>query len=61
MEVDDTEKEVGGVARALAAAKALGKAQGDNSSNDLKGITDGLGELDMDHYDDEDDGICFIQ
>lgn len=59
--MDDTEKEVGGVARALAAVKALGKAHGDNSSNDLKGIIDALRELDMDHYDDEDDGICVSQ
>ncbi|KAH7658808.1 periodic tryptophan protein 1 [Dioscorea alata] len=57
MEMDGTEKEVGGVARALAAVKALGKAQGDNSSYDLKGTIDALGELDMDHYDDEDDEI----
>ncbi|KAJ0962568.1 hypothetical protein J5N97_027690 [Dioscorea zingiberensis] len=57
MEVDDSQIEVGGAARALAAAKALGKAQGDKSPNELQGITDGLGELDMDHYDEEDDEI----
>ncbi|KAJ4798261.1 Transducin/WD40 repeat-like superfamily protein [Rhynchospora pubera] len=46
------------VSQALAAAKALNNDQeGDQSSAFVQNISDGLRELDMDHYDDEDGGI----
>ncbi|KAJ4769193.1 Transducin/WD40 repeat-like superfamily protein [Rhynchospora pubera] len=46
------------VLQALAAAKALNDdQQGDQSSAFVQNISDGLRELDMDHYDDEDGGI----
>ncbi|XP_073143509.1 uncharacterized protein [Henckelia pumila] len=41
---------------ALAAADALGKAPS-NSKLETDGLTDALKELDMDNYDDEDDGV----
>ncbi|XP_074558735.1 uncharacterized protein LOC141814695 [Curcuma longa] len=44
------------VVHALAAAKALSN-KGDKSSSCFPDIADGLRELDMDHYDEEDDGI----
>lgn len=46
------------VAHALAAAKALSN-KGDKSSSCFPDIADSLQELDMDHYDDEDDGTEF--
>ncbi|KAG9450911.1 hypothetical protein H6P81_010876 [Aristolochia fimbriata] len=49
----DAAKAVHEVSHALTAANALGK----NSSNGFPDITDALKELDMDHYDEEDDGI----
>ncbi|URE43054.1 Periodic tryptophan protein 1 [Musa troglodytarum] len=52
----DTSKEADEVAHALAAAEALSNNQGDKSS-DFQDIADGLRELDMDNYDDEDDDI----
>lgn len=55
MDVDNL-KEVDEVAHALAAAKALGKDQVTKSSADLQDISDILRELNMDHYDDEDEG-----
>ncbi|OMO56219.1 hypothetical protein COLO4_35734 [Corchorus olitorius] len=48
----ETEKQPSEVAQALAVADALGK-----SGTQMDDLTDGLKELDMEHYDDEDDGI----
>lgn len=48
----DAAKDTDEVAHALAAAGALGKTPGNN----FEDITDGLKELDMEHYDEEDDG-----
>ncbi|KAG5514458.1 hypothetical protein RHGRI_035759 [Rhododendron griersonianum] len=46
------------VSQALAAADALGKAsKSTTSSSNFQDITDGLQELNMEDYDDEDDGI----
>ena len=55
MEVDGLEDddEVDEVAQARAAAKALGKSGGSAALGD---ISDGLAELNMDAYDEEDDG-----
>ena len=45
------------VAHALAAADALGKGSKSTSSkSNFEDITDGLRELDMEHYDEEDNG-----
>eukprot|EP00268_Persea_americana_P054488 TRINITY_DN623_c1_g2_i1.p1 TRINITY_DN623_c1_g2~~TRINITY_DN623_c1_g2_i1.p1 ORF type:complete len:494 (+),score=128.88 TRINITY_DN623_c1_g2_i1:90-1571(+) len=49
----DAAKDTDEVAHALAAAGALGKTPGNN----FEDITDGLKELDMERYDEEDDGI----
>lgn len=51
----DASNEVDEVSIARAAARALGK--GNTSSANFQDITDGLQELDMDNYDEEDDGI----
>ncbi|KAG1342839.1 putative WD repeat-containing protein C17D11.16 [Cocos nucifera] len=51
----DASHEVDEVSIARAAARALGK--GNTSSANFQDITDGLQELDMDNYDEEDDGI----
>nr|DAD22311.1 TPA_asm: hypothetical protein HUJ06_023774 [Nelumbo nucifera] len=54
----DASKQNNEVARALAAADALGRtSKNTNSGTSFEDITDGLKELDMDHYDEEDDGI----
>ena len=53
-EDEDMDMEVDEVAIARAAARALG--QGNTSSANFQDITDGLQELDMDNYDEEDDG-----
>ncbi|XP_031251683.1 periodic tryptophan protein 1 homolog [Pistacia vera] len=45
------------VSQALAVADALGKTSKKNSEAKLDDIADGLKELDMDHYDDEDEGV----
>ncbi|KAJ0088843.1 hypothetical protein Patl1_32541 [Pistacia atlantica] len=46
------------VSQALAVADALGKtSKSKNSRTKLDDIADGLKELDMDHYDDEDEGV----
>ncbi|KAJ0027285.1 hypothetical protein Pint_36037 [Pistacia integerrima] len=46
------------VSQALAVADALGKtSKSKNSGTKLDDIADGLKELDMDHYDDEDEGV----
>ncbi|CAL9111710.1 unnamed protein product [Musa acuminata var. zebrina] len=55
MDVDDS-KDADEVTHALATAEALSKDHGDKGSH-FQDIADGLRELDMDHYDDEDDGI----
>ncbi|RZR77819.1 hypothetical protein BHM03_00003018 [Ensete ventricosum] len=59
MDVDDL-KDADEVAHALATAEALSKDQGDKGSH-FQDIADGLRELDMDHYDDEDDGTNFLK
>ncbi|KAE8727174.1 P-loop containing nucleoside triphosphate hydrolases superfamily protein [Hibiscus syriacus] len=53
----EAENQTGDVAQALAVADALGKASKNKSGSQLEDLTDGLKELDMDNYDDEDDGI----
>lgn len=56
MNVDESnENEDDEIAHALAAADALGKAT-QVSSVETDVITDGLKELDMDNYDEEEDG-----
>ncbi|XP_058084334.1 uncharacterized WD repeat-containing protein C17D11.16-like [Magnolia sinica] len=49
----DAAVQTNAIGQALAAADALGK----NSGNNFQDITDGLRELDMDNYDEEDAGI----
>uniref|UniRef100_A0A2P2MFC8 WD-repeat protein n=1 Tax=Rhizophora mucronata TaxID=61149 RepID=A0A2P2MFC8_RHIMU len=57
MEVDAA-KQTDEVSHALAVADALGRAyKSTKSQTDFDDIADGLKELDMDHYDDEDEGI----
>ncbi|KAK8716329.1 hypothetical protein V6N13_043644 [Hibiscus sabdariffa] len=51
------EKQTGDVAQAVAVANALGKTSKNKSGSQLEDLTDGLKELDMENYDDEDDGI----
>ncbi|XVF61013.1 hypothetical protein PTKIN_Ptkin08bG0093900 [Pterospermum kingtungense] len=51
------EKQTGEVAQALAVADALGKTSKNKTGTQLEDLTDGLKELDMEHYDEEDDGI----
>ena len=53
----EAEKQTGEVAQALAVADALGKTSKSKSGTQLEDLTDGLKELDMEHYDEEDDGI----
>lgn len=60
----DAAKPTDEVSTALAAADALGRTSVYKSSTgNFEDITDGLRELDMDNYDDEDEGtfskICF--
>ncbi|KAF6144202.1 hypothetical protein GIB67_004875 [Kingdonia uniflora] len=55
MDLDDT-KSAEEVSQALAAANVVGK----NSSYGTKDVTDGLGELNMDAYDDEDNDISLF-
>lgn len=57
MDVDADETK-GELAQALILADALGKtSKSKNLVTDLEDVADGLKELDMDHYDEEDDGI----
>ncbi|KAJ4979402.1 hypothetical protein NE237_010182 [Protea cynaroides] len=56
MDVDST-KQTGEVAHAIAAADALGNTSNTNSGTNFLDLTEALKELDMDHYDEEDDGI----
>ncbi|KAF2285004.1 hypothetical protein GH714_034587 [Hevea brasiliensis] len=54
----DTAKQTDEVTHALAVADALGgTTKNKNSVTKFDDITDGLKELDMDHYDEEDEGI----
>lgn len=53
----EVEKQTGDVAQALAVADALGKTSKNKSGTHLEDLTDGLKELDMENYDEEDDGI----
>lgn len=54
----ETTSEGGEVSQALEVAKALGRASKvTKSGSKYDDITEGLKELDMEHYDDEDDGI----
>ncbi|GFZ19666.1 transducin/WD40 repeat-like superfamily protein [Actinidia rufa] len=54
----DAAKQGDEVAHALAAADALGKASKSTSSkSNFEDITGGLRELDMEHYDEEDNGV----
>lgn len=52
----EAEKQTGEVAQALAVADALGTTSNNKSGTQLDDLTDGLKELDMEHYDEEDDG-----
>ncbi|KAL0458126.1 UNVERIFIED_CONTAM: Periodic tryptophan protein 1 [Sesamum latifolium] len=52
----DALKQEDELARALSAADALGKPS-KSSMAETDSLTDALGELDMDHYDEEDDGV----
>lgn len=59
MDVDDSKDEE--IANALAVAQALGKSsESTKSETKYDDIADGLKELDMDNYDDEDDGILIL-
>lgn len=54
----ETDKNTDAVAKALAAADALGNQSADfQRQRKVDDIANGLKELDMDHYDDEDEGI----
>ncbi|KAF8405898.1 hypothetical protein HHK36_007976 [Tetracentron sinense] len=53
---DGATKQADEVAHALSVADALGKTS-NNTSSGFQNITDGLRELDMDNYDEEEDGI----
>lgn len=52
----DAAKPTDEVSHAMAVAGALGKASKSKNSARFDDIADGLKELDMDHYDDEDEG-----
>lgn len=55
---DDASNEAGEVAQALEVADALGRTSNTaKSGTSFDSITDGLRELDMENYDEEDDGI----
>ncbi|KAF5955624.1 hypothetical protein HYC85_008480 [Camellia sinensis] len=58
--VIDAGKQGDEVARALVAADALGKASLSTTSVPFQDIADSLQELDMEHYDEEDDGVELI-
>ncbi|KAM3708922.1 hypothetical protein ACJW31_02G133300 [Castanea mollissima] len=58
MDGDDASNEAGEVAQALEVADALGRPSNTaKSGTSFDSITDGLRELDMENYDEEDDGI----
>lgn len=52
----DTSKQREEVAHALAAAESLHQTKDSASSDPLQDVSDGLRELNMDRYDEEDDG-----
>lgn len=57
----ETPKKGDQISQALEVAKALGKASKvTESGTKFDDITDGLRELDMEHYDDEEDGISIL-
>lgn len=56
MDVDDAIEEVDEVDLARAAARALNQTQARGESRDAQTVTVGIEELNMDAYDDEDDG-----
>ncbi|KAF3321397.1 Periodic tryptophan protein 1 [Carex littledalei] len=56
-EMDEDTEKGDEVSQAHAAANALNKDQDGQSSVVVQDISDGLRELDMDHYDEEDEGI----
>ncbi|KAI7982872.1 ABC transporter A family member 12 [Camellia lanceoleosa] len=58
--VVDATKQSDEVARALVAADALGKASLSTTSVPFQDIEDSLQELDMEHYDEKDDGVELI-
>ncbi|KAF5949929.1 hypothetical protein HYC85_011922 [Camellia sinensis] len=58
--VVDAAKQGDEVAHALVAANALGKASLSTTSVPFQDIADSLQELDMEHYDEEDDGVELI-
>ncbi|GMP91004.1 hypothetical protein CsSME_00041891 [Camellia sinensis var. sinensis] len=58
--VVDAAKQGDEVAHALVAADALGKASLSTTSVPFQDIADSLRELDMEHYDEEDDGVELI-
>ncbi|XP_020573854.1 uncharacterized WD repeat-containing protein C17D11.16-like [Phalaenopsis equestris] len=59
MDINDinASEEMDEVALAQAAAKALNQTQAGRESKDVQAVSVGIGELNMDAYDDEDDGI----
>lgn len=57
MDVDDAIEEVDEVDLARAAARALNQTQARGESRDAQTVTVGIEELNMDAYDDEDDGL----
>lgn len=57
MSVDASKQPTAEIEQALGAANALGKKAGGSNFLD---IADGLDELNMDDYDNEDDGISFF-
>ncbi|KAL7210729.1 hypothetical protein ACSBR1_032142 [Camellia fascicularis] len=58
--VVDAAKQGDEVARALVVVDALGKASLSTTSVPFQDIVDSLQELDMEHYDEEDDGVGLI-
>ncbi|CAH2078588.1 unnamed protein product [Thlaspi arvense] len=59
-DTEDEEEDIGEVTNAKAVAEALGKtskSKNASSSMEVDGLNDDLKELDMDNYDEEDDGI----
>ncbi|KAI0492880.1 hypothetical protein KFK09_027156 [Dendrobium nobile] len=57
MDVDDAPEVLDEVSIARAATKALNQVQAGRESRDLQAVSVGIEELNMDAYDDEDDGI----
>lgn len=57
-DMQDEDENRGEVSQALAVADALGKPSKSNSRTQFENLADGLKELNMDNYDEEDDGTC---